>query len=73
MNSFENSLDILANIVQLKSYEILVNDFNNNDLMNYLKHQDALLDTIIKQNEQIITLLKGEQNGYRRIYRKNNK
>ena len=59
MNSFENSLDVLANIVQLKSYEILVHDFNNNDLMNYLKHQDELLDKIIKQNDEILNLLKG--------------
>lgn len=59
MNNFESSLDILANIIQLKSYEILVNDFNNNDLMQYLKHQDELLDKIIRQNEEIIDLLKG--------------
>ena len=58
MNNFESSLDILANIVQLKSYEILVNDFNNNDLMKYLKHQDELLDKIIQQNKEIINLLK---------------
>lgn len=58
MNNFESSLDILANIVQLKSYEILVNDFNNNDLMKYLRHQDELLDKIIQQNEEIISLLK---------------
>lgn len=54
MNNFENNLEILSNIIQLKSYEILVNDFNNNDLMQYLKHQDEILDKIIKQNEKII-------------------
>ena len=54
MNKFENNLEILSNIIQLKSYEILVNDFNNNDLMQYLKHQDEILDKIIKQNEKII-------------------
>lgn len=54
MNNFENNLEILSNIIQLKSYEILVNDFNNNDLMQYLKHQDEMLDKIIKQNEKII-------------------
>lgn len=59
MNDFQRNLDVLANIVQLKSYEILVNDFNNTDLMKYLKHQDELLDKIIKQNEAIIDLLKG--------------
>lgn len=54
MNNFENSLEILSNIIQLKSYEILVNDFNNTDLMQYLKHQDEILNKIIKQNEKII-------------------
>lgn len=69
MNNFESSLDILANIIQLKSYEILVNDFNNNDLMQYLKHQDDLLDKIINQNERIIHLL--EEVNY--AHRKNDK
>jgi hypothetical protein len=59
MNNFEKNLDLLSNIVQLKSYEILIHDFNNTDLMKYLSHQDELLDTIIKQNEEIINLLKG--------------
>lgn len=59
MDRFENSLEILSNLLQIKSYEILVNDFNNNDLMNYLKHQDELLDKIIEQNVEIIKLLKG--------------
>ena len=59
MNNFENNLEILSNLIQLKSYEILVNDFNNTDLMKYLKHQDDLLDSIIKQNDEIISLLKG--------------
>lgn len=59
MNNFENNLEILSNIIQLKSYEILVKDFNNTDLMKYLKHQDKLLNTIIKQNDEIISLMKG--------------
>ena len=70
MNDVEKSLDLLANILQIKSYEILVEDFNNTDLMRYLKHQDELLDTIIRQNKEIKTLLqKGDKNGDR----KNNK
>lgn len=59
MNNFENNLDFLSNILQIKSYEILVKDFNNTDLMKYLKHQDKLLNTIIEQNKTIISLLKG--------------
>lgn len=60
MNNFENNLEILSNILQIRSYEILVKDFNNTDLMKYLEHQDNLLNKIIEQNEEIITLLKKE-------------
>lgn len=59
MNNFEHNLEVLSNLLQIMSYQILVTDFNNTDLMKYLKHQDDLLDKIIKQNEQIIKLLKG--------------
>lgn len=52
-------LNVIANIAQLESYNILLHDFDNNDLMEYLKHQDKLLNKIINQNEEIINLLKG--------------
>ena len=61
MNNLDKNLEILSNILQIKSYEILVNDFNNTDLMKYLEHQDKLLDTIIKQNKEILNLLKGDK------------
>lgn len=59
MNKFENNLELISSILQILSYEILIKDFNNTDLMQYLNHQDELLDKIIKQNEEIISLLKG--------------
>jgi len=59
--NFDKNLEILSNLLQIKSYEILVEDFNNTDLMKYLNHQDALLDKILEQNDQIISLLKGEK------------
>jgi hypothetical protein len=59
MNNLDKTLNLLSNILQIRSYELLVNDFDNNDLMKYLQHQDELLDTIIKQNKEIIKLLKG--------------
>ena len=62
MNNFDNTLELLSNLLQIKSYEILINDFNNNDLMQYLKHQDKLLDKIIEQNNKIISLLEGGNN-----------
>ena len=58
MDNFKKNLEVLSNLLQIKSYEILVNDFNNNDLMNYLKHQDELLTIIIEQNQEILKLLK---------------
>lgn len=67
MNNFDKNLERLSNILQIKSYEILMNDFNNTDLMKYLKHQDDLFNEIIRQNKEIIELLKGGQNGYSRI------
>lgn len=61
--NFEKNLEILSNILQIKSYEILINDFNNTDLMKYLKHQDELLNKIIEQNKKILSYLKGEKDG----------
>ena len=54
-----NNLEHISNVLQIISYLILVTDFNNNDLMQFLQHQDKLLDKIINQNEEIIKLLKG--------------
>ena len=59
MNDFDKDLERISNIVQILSYQILVTDYNNTDLMKYLKHQDNLLDTIINQNKEILNLLKG--------------
>lgn len=60
MNNFDKNLELLSNLLQIKSYEILIEDFNNTDLMKYLEHQDKLLQTIIDQNKEIIRLIKGE-------------
>lgn len=58
-------LNVIASIAQLESYNILLHDFNNNDLMEYLKHQDDLLGKIINQNKEILSLLKGGENNAR--------
>lgn len=52
-------LSVVANCAQLESYNILLKDFDNNDLMKYLQHQDELLNKIITQNEELLKLLKG--------------
>ena len=65
-NSFWFWLEVSSNLAQLASYDILIHDFNNNDLMEYLKHQDELLETIINQNEKIWNLLKGDEKDVRK-------
>lgn len=60
-----NNLENFSNWLQIFSFLILIEDFNNTDLMQYLEHQDDLLNKIINQNEQIIKLLKeGGKNGH---------
>lgn len=49
--NFAYILNILSNVVELKSYDILQHDYNNTDLLIYLKQA-------IKQNNEIIELLK---------------
>lgn len=54
-----NNLENFSNWLQIFSFLILIEDFNNADLMKYLAHQDDLLNTIIQQNKEIIQTLKG--------------
>ena len=54
-----NKLEDFSNWLQIFSFLILIEDFNNTDLMKYLAHQDELLDKIIQQNEEILNTLKG--------------
>lgn len=54
-----NNLENFSNWLQIFSFLILIEDFNNTDLMKYLAHQDDLLNTIIQQNKEIIQTLKG--------------
>lgn len=60
-NNFWFWISTLANLAQLESYNILLHDFNNHDLMQYLKHQDEMLKKIINQNEELLKLLKGDK------------
>ena len=59
MNTPEHNLENFSNWLQIFSFLILIEDFNNTDLMKYLAHQDELLNTIIQQNKEIIQTLKG--------------
>ena len=63
-----NMVDNLSLVLQALSLQILFQDYNNSDLMQELQSQDEkYLEKIIKQNEQIIKLLKerSETNGER--------
>ena len=55
-------VDNLSLILQALSLEILFKDYNNSDLMNELQRQDKeYLEKIIKQNDEILTLLRKEE------------
>ena len=52
-------VDNLSLVLQALSLEILFRDYNNSDLMQELQKQDSeYLEKIIKQNEEILKLLK---------------
>lgn len=58
----KNNLDMTSLILQLYSVILLLQDYNNRDLMQELQTQDEkYLKTIIKQNNEILTLLRKEE------------
>ena len=58
-----NVVDNISLFLQSLSFEILFQDFNNSDLMQELQTQDEkYLKTIIKQNEEILSILKERSN-----------
>ena len=65
-----NNNDVVNNvalILQALSLEILFKDYNNSDLMNELQKQDSdYLEKIIKNQEEILTLLRKEENNGRK-------
>ena len=64
-NTFFFWLNVVANACQLESYEMLIRETKNDELMNYLRHQDNdYLKTIVSQNEEIIKLLKEKNDAH---------
>lgn len=54
-----NRVDNLSLVLQALSLQILFQDFNNTDLMQELQKQDTqYFETIIKNQEEILKLLK---------------
>ena len=67
-NNYANNLSL---VLQALSLQILFQDYNNCDLMNELQKQDSeYLERIIKQNEEILNLLRKEDNNGRKNNRK---
>ena len=59
----KNNLDMTSLILQLYSVILLLQDYNNRDLMQELQNQDSnYLEKIIKQNNEILSLLRKEDN-----------
>lgn len=55
----KNSMDTASLILQIYSLILLIQDYNNTDLMQELQNQDTnYLEKIIKQNDEILKLLK---------------
>ena len=53
-----NSIDITSLFLQIYNLVLLLQDYNNTDLMKELQKQDMeYFEKIIKQNEMIIELL----------------
>lgn len=51
-------------LLQLYSIDLIIKDYKNTDLMQELQKQDSeYLEKIIKQNNEIIELLKGGEYG----------
>ena len=58
-----NTVDMTSLLLQIYSVMILMQDFNNTDLMQELQKQDKeYLEKIIKQNDKIIELLERREN-----------
>lgn len=57
-----NSIDIASLILQILNLDLLFKDFNNSDLMRELQKQDTqYFEKIIKNQEEILTLLRKEE------------
>lgn len=54
-----NSVDLTSLLLQLYNLILLIQDYNNSDLMQELQKQDSeYLEKIIQQNNEILKILK---------------
>lgn len=69
MNS--SKIDNLSLVLQTLSLQLLFKDFNNSDLMKELQKQDSeYFEKLIKQNEEILEILKKGEDYAKGIVRK---
>ena len=62
-----NSLDTASLILQIYNLILLMQDFNNKDLMQELQKQDTqYFEKIVKNQEEILSLLRKEDNNARK-------
>lgn len=67
-----NNLDATSLILQLYSVILLLQDYNNTDIMGELQKQDIqYFDRIIKNQEEILNLLRKEDNNARKVRKEN--
>jgi hypothetical protein len=58
------NLNTFANLVQIASYQELLEQANNDDLMEELQHQNkAYLEQILNMQKEILTKLERLENG----------
>ena len=66
-----SKIDNLSLVLQTLSLQLLFKDFNNSDLMRELQRQDnEYFEKLIKQNEEILELLKKGEDYAQGIVRK---
>ena len=67
-----NNLDMASLVLQVYNLVLLMQDFNNSDLMQELQKQDTqYFEKIIKNQEEILNLLRKEDNNAREIRKEN--
>ena len=67
-----NNLDATSLILQLYSLILLIQDYNNSDLMQELQRQDnEYFKKIIENQNEILTLLRKEDNNAREVRKEN--
>ena len=68
----KNNLDMASLVLQVYNLILLMQDFNNTDLMQELQKQDTqYFEKIIKNQEEILNLLRKEDNNARKVRKEN--